>query len=117
MSREYKNFKEIPMSPTAMDTFFTSDKALWKGTSDYSEEKHQQTKKKIKEVKKAINDHLTPRQREVIDLYYFKNKTQADISVILGVHQTTISQHLQYGIKKLRKVFNKTIRVGTARKN
>ncbi|MFH0926270.1 MAG: sigma-70 family RNA polymerase sigma factor [bacterium] len=105
------------MSPTAMDTFFTSDKALWKGTNDHSEEWHQQTQKKIEEVKKAMNKNLTPRQQEIINLYYLKDKTQADISLILGVHQTTVSQHIQYGIKKLRKVFKKTIRVGTARKN
>lgn len=35
-------------------------------------------------------------------MYYFKGKTQTQIGIILGIHQTTVSQHIRYGIKKLK---------------
>lgn len=46
--------------------------------------------------------HLTQSQRETVSLYYFKGKTQTEIGLILGIHQTIVSQHILYGIKKLR---------------
>ncbi len=100
-----RNFKEIPMSPSSMDAFFTSDKALWKGTDSFLGTRLKLKEKKIVEVKTFMAEFLTQRQQEVISLYYFNGKTQTDIGVILGIHQTTVSQHLRYGIKKLRIAF------------
>lgn len=104
-SNSDRNFKEIPMSPEAMDDFFTIDNALWKITNAYSE-RCIKNEKKIEEVKTAMTACLTQRQLEVISLYYFKGKNQSDIGVILGIHQTTVSQHLIYGIRKLKKALN-----------
>jgi predicted DNA-binding protein (UPF0251 family) len=72
--------------------------------------------------KPSVNDFiekcLTPRQKEVVKLYYYYGKTQEDIAVILQLTQSTVSRHL-FGtvrsgkkvggaIPKLRKLMDRT---------
>jgi len=56
-------------------------------------------KKTVEEVSLLLHGMivaaLTPRQREVVDLYYFENLTQAEIAHLLGISQPTVSQHLR----------------------
>lgn len=37
---------------------------------------------------------LTPRQRQVLELYFLENRTQVEIAQALGLTQATVSQHL-----------------------
>ncbi|MCX7008938.1 MAG: sigma-70 family RNA polymerase sigma factor [Kiritimatiellaeota bacterium] len=37
---------------------------------------------------------LTPRQRQVLELYYLEERTQVEIATALGINQSTVSQHL-----------------------
>lgn len=48
---------------------------------------------------------LTERQKEVIELYYFKGMTQQEIADELGIGQRAISHALEGALKKLKKVF------------
>jgi RNA polymerase sigma factor (sigma-70 family) len=96
------DFKEVPMDPLAMDTFFTNDRSLWDGNGEDRVARRRFVRKKIAEVKRAMERYLTQRQRETVSMYYFKGKTQTEIGIILGIHQTTVSQHIRYGIKKLK---------------
>jgi hypothetical protein len=47
----------------------------------------------------VITSDLTPRQREVMDLCFLQQKTQAQAAVALGLTQPTVSQHL-YGKRR-----------------
>ena len=38
---------------------------------------------------------LTPRQREVVELYYLESLSQVDVAATLGITQATVSQHLK----------------------
>ncbi len=38
---------------------------------------------------------LTPRQRQVLELYYLENHTQMEVATALGISQATVSQHLK----------------------
>jgi len=96
------DFKEVPMDPLAMDTFFTNDRSLLDGNGEDRVARRRFVRKKIAEVKRAMERYLTQRQRETVSMYYFKGKTQMQIGIILGIHQTTVSQHIRYGIKKLK---------------
>ena len=71
------------------------------------------------EVDTYIDTKLTPRQREVVKLYYFYGKTQEDIATILNLTQSTVSRHL-FGtvrggkkvggaIPKLRKIVDQAV--------
>jgi len=71
----------------------------------------------LPEVKAVIESHLTPRQQQIITLYYFQGRTQEEIARLLGLTQSTVSRHLFGTVRdgrkvggaltKLRKVFRK----------
>ena len=48
---------------------------------------------------------LTERQREIIELYYFKGMTQQEIAEELGIGRRSVGNALEGAIKKLKKVF------------
>lgn len=53
----------------------------------------------------AAMGKLTERQREVIELYYFKGMTQQEIADELGIGRRSVGNALEGAIKKLKKVF------------
>ncbi|MEJ2746112.1 MAG: sigma-70 family RNA polymerase sigma factor [bacterium] len=57
----------------------------------------------MREVRKVMDNDLTTRQNECLSLYYLQGFRQREIAALLGIHQTTVSQHLQYALKKLRR--------------
>lgn len=46
-------------------------------------------------VQAVMMSALTPRQRQVMELYYLENQTQVDVAAALGITQVTVSQHLR----------------------
>lgn len=58
------------------------------------------------EVLFAAIDALPAKNKQVIELYYFENKSIEDIKNILGKSESTIRNHLKYGIFYLKKYFN-----------
>ena len=65
-------------------------------------------------VRALIDEHLTQRQREVVELYFLRGMDQATVATVLGISQQSVSEHLfgktrdggQVGgvIRKLRKL-------------
>ena len=53
----------------------------------------------------AAMGKLTERQKEVIELYYFKGMTQQEIAEELGVCQQSVNRIMTQAVKKLKKVF------------
>jgi predicted DNA-binding protein YlxM (UPF0122 family) len=97
-----------------------ANRGLWFETDEDSERRHA-FKDFFQEVRpmvdSIIDSKLTRRQQEVVKLYYFYDKTQEDIAVILDLSQSTVSRHLfgtvRHGkkvggaIPKLKKVISK----------
>jgi len=54
---------------------------------------------------KEIVDKLTPDQKEVIDLMYFKGYTQSEIAEQFGIPLGTIKTRVKAAINKLRSLF------------
>lgn len=64
---------------------------------------------------------LTPRQRQVVELYCFEGRTQIEIANTLGISQATVSQHLMGKLRgghhiggafcKIRKAIRKMARL------
>ncbi len=59
----------------------------------------------MRQVRKAMDEHLIPRQKECLELYYLRGLSQKRIATLLRIHQTTVSQHISYALRKLRQVF------------
>ena len=65
-------------------------------------------------VRAIIEEQLTQRQREVVELYFLRGMDQATVATLLGISQQSVSEHLfgktrdgaQVGgvIRKLRKL-------------
>lgn len=53
----------------------------------------------------AAMKKLTERQKEVIELYYFKGMTQQEIADELGIGRRSVGNVLEGAIKKIKKVF------------
>jgi RNA polymerase sigma factor (sigma-70 family) len=105
MSRLDYKFKEIPFAPAVMDSLFAAPA----GNDGDGEELRKQEgedyiRGKMRKVRRAMNRELTPRQRECLTLHYLRGYRQGEIARRLSLHQTTVSQHIQYGLKKLRRV-------------
>lgn len=50
---------------------------------------------------------ITAKQRKVIELYYFNDMTQADIAEYLHCAQSTVSEKLDCGMRKLLQILSK----------
>ena len=103
MSRLDYKFKEIPFDPAVMGSLFPAP-----ATNGEEERRKQEREDRVharmREVRRAMKAGLTPRQRECLTLYYLKGYDQWQVAQFLGIHQTTVSQHIRYGLKKLRSV-------------
>lgn len=53
---------------------------------------------------KAI-EMLTPRQQEIVRLYYFDHKNQCEISMLLHISQPAVAYAIKDSIKNLKKFF------------
>lgn len=54
-------------------------------------------------VRVAMNEELTDRQRELIQLYYLENMNMTKIAGQLGISPSTVSRTLKRGRGRLRK--------------
>jgi len=57
----------------------------------------------MRNLRRAIMDELTPRQREVILRYFVDNETMTVIARDLGVNVSTVSRTIKRGKARLRK--------------
>ena len=54
-------------------------------------------------VTKVIKNELTKRQREILDLYFFQNKSVEEIADLLDVNKSTISRTKNRAIDKIKR--------------
>lgn len=58
----------------------------------------------------ALREDLTPRQAQMVRLYYLEQHTMRDIAAMLGVNISTVSRTLAAARKKLRRCLRYTSR-------
>ena len=60
--------------------------------------------KKLKEnLIKIIQNELTPRQRQIINLYYYHNLTTIEIAKILKINKSTVSKTKKLAIQNIKR--------------
>lgn len=60
--------------------------------------------KKLKQnLIKIIQNELTPRQRQIINLYYFHNLTTSEIAKLLNINKSTVSKTKKLAIQKIKR--------------
>lgn len=53
-------------------------------------------------VLQVVRDQLTPRQRQIVLLYFFEGKNMPQIARELGVNKSTVSRTMQRALHNLR---------------
>ena len=56
-----------------------------------------------KKLAEAIRLELTPRQRQMVELYYLRQKPMTEIAGELGVNVSTVSRTIARGRRRLRR--------------
>lgn len=99
-------FWEIPTQSAYLESV-SSERALWFET-DEDRERRYALKDFFQSVLPVVVDlmdqQLTARQREILHLYYFCDKTQEDIAAMLELSQSTVSRHLFGTVRNGKKV-------------
>jgi len=70
------------------------------GEEDGEEDGHSRL---IENLMRCIREDVTPRQREVLLLYYFREMRQTDIAKQLGVARSTVSRTIRRGEQRLKR--------------
>lgn len=52
---------------------------------------------------RALRKDVTPRQREMLELYYAKGLNMRQIGELLGVHKSTVSRTVKRGERRLKR--------------
>ncbi len=54
-------------------------------------------------LRRAMKRELTPRQREILALYFFENRSMTEIGRMLDINKSTVSRCLHRGQERLRR--------------
>lgn len=106
MAQFNAEFWEIPTESAYLENV-ASERALWYETEVDRDRRHAMQEfygEVMPEVKHYIERKLTSRQREVVQLYYFRGLSQEDIADTLKLSQSTVSRHLFGTVRNGRKV-------------
>ena len=122
MSSYDPNFWEVSVDPEVLESVLTEPDFLEKLLRTPEDEQLEIEQEKLKQnaveqIRELIETKLTPKQRSVVELYFFEDKTQQEIAKELGINQQVVSKHL-FGVlrdgqkvggavKKLRKLCEK----------
>lgn len=106
MSRLDHLYEEIPFDPFYLDAIVRAPEPR----EDPREEERRKARdrfvrERMRAVRKAMAQRFTPRQRAYLRLHYLRGRSQREVAALLGIHQTTVSQHIRYALKKLRREF------------
>ena len=81
---------------------FQGDLAVW--LRENAETNNEQMSRLRRNLLKAIDEDLTPRQREVVSMHYFNGLSVAKIAEKLNVDRSTVSRTLARAEQNLRKM-------------
>lgn len=107
MSRLDYRFKEICYAPSVLEAIIPAPVPGDNGDEERrKEERARFVRSKMRKVRKIMSQNLTDRQNQCLTLYYLQGHPQREIAARLGIHQTTVSQHIHYALGKLRRFFS-----------
>ena len=92
------------MSATPFDTRaseFEGDMAVW--IRENAGDNEEQMARLLRNLRKAREEELTPRQRQMLEMRFEQNMKISEISEALGVNRSTVSRTIIRAKKRLRK--------------
>lgn len=109
MAKFNHKFWEISVAPHVLESALEQPDFLTKLLTDRdgdeaAELRESRTKEIFQQVQEIIDTRLTEKQRQIVEMYFFQNKTQAEIAEALGVPQQVVSKHLFGVIREGHKI-------------
>lgn len=98
-------FWEVPIEHEVLRQF-SEERRLWHETPSEVELRHRDRDRALELmplIRRLIAEVLTERQREIVQLYFFEQKTQQEVAKLLGISVSSVSQHL-FGKRRANKV-------------
>lgn len=83
------------------DAEFCADKRISAIIGGVSESSGAQRKLMIKIMRSVVENELSERQRQVINLYYFQKVNIPEIAKMLGVNRSTVSRTISRGRRNI----------------
>ena len=80
---------------------FLGDMTVWK--RENSQDNSEQLERLRRNLRKAREQELTPRQRQMLRMYYDEGKTMAKIAMRLNVNKSTVSRTIARGRERLHR--------------
>ena len=90
---------EAPL--TIRDNEFIGDMAAWRMA--HSEDNSEQLERLRRNLRSARAAELTPRQGQMLRMYYDEGKTMTRIATLLKVNKSTVSRTIARGRKRLKR--------------
>ena len=90
MTDEGRRGREIPLSDQMLDAWAAA-RALESASDPVRERLHAELVEILREL---VATRLTPRQRDIVEMYYFDGITQEEIAARLGIAQQVVSRQL-----------------------
>ena len=107
MCDDERESREVPLDPQAFERM-SGDAALWARGPESGDAEVQKQAPAHAEALAAlallVETRLTARQREIVDLYFDRGKTQQEIAAVLGISQQVVSKQLFGVMRKGRRV-------------
>lgn len=93
-------FWEVPVEPHKLDAF-SAGRALWKPVrrAADSADRLNQKRELVRALMRFIEQELTSRQRDCVQLYFMEGMSQQKVADTLGISRRVVSQHL-FGIHR-----------------
>ncbi len=109
MTKYDPTFWEVSVDPAILEEVLVDPDFLEQLLVTPEDEQATQVKEQYKAeamqiIRALIQVHLTPRQAQIVQLYFYENKTQAEIAAELGINQQVVSKHLFGVLREGRKV-------------
>ena len=101
MPKSDPRFWETILLPDQLSEFSEAD-AIWSETEAERELRYEKEDSKrmiIPLIMDIIENDLTEMQRNCIELYFLRKRTQMEVAQTLGISQRVVTQHI-YGIRR-----------------
>ena len=99
MPRRDHIYWEIPVDPDVLARFPATEPE-----PPRDPEKQRLIDEAVAQLHAIIETGLTARQREIVQLYFYEGKTEAEIAQQLGIAQQVVSRHLFGALRAGRRV-------------
>ena len=80
---------------------WASDMAAW--LRENANDNDEQMERLLRNLRKAMEEELTPRQRQMIEMRFYQNMNGAEIANELKLNRSTVSRTLRRAQERLRR--------------